>query len=339
MKKQFFTFATACLLATTGLNAQTADLVIKHGTVSPKIDGNPNDAVWSLIEPVAIEKNYQSEEPSVTAFFKMYYTDEYLYLLVDVTDDVHYPVWMTDDSKNNWQYDKLEVYFDVNDNLKDGQGPAHNGANVPPIAPGHAQLAPSFDETMYGGGVTLPSDVVYGCLDGQVYVAYDYKEGDENSYVVEYEFPLEAFINDRDEALSMEAFKALPQGMGFDITVVDNDNDGKGRKRKVWMSNENEAYVNMDGCGVVVFGDEELPAESGIKSLEWNDLTFFPNPVQQTLTVNGDFDQVVLFSLSGQQVRTAEGHSIQVADLADGLYIVKAYKNGVCQGVGKVTKE
>ena len=343
MKKQFLSLATACLLVAASASAQVeADLTIKHGTVAPTIDGDPSDAVWALIDPVPVEKQFTADpEASVTAFFKMFYTDEYLYLLVDVTDDVHYPVWKNpDDAKNNYLYDKVEVYFDVNDNLKDGGSPAHNGANNPPINPGHAQLAFDFDdEAQYGSGAVIPSDVVYNFLSDQVFVAYNYKAGDQNSYVIEYEFPLEAFINDRDEALNMEAFKALPQGMGFDLTVVDNDNDGQGRKRTVWMSADAEAYQSMDGCGVVVFGDEELPAGSGIGMLDADVVTCYPNPATTTLTVEGDFDTVLLYNLAGQQVKAATGTQVDVADLPTGLYVVKAYQDGACKGVAKVTKD
>ena len=343
MKKQFLSLATACLLVAASASAQVeADLTIKHGTVAPTIDGDPSDAVWALIDPVPVEKQFTTDpEASVTAFFKMFYTDDFLYLLVDVTDDVHYPLWKNpNDAKQNYLYDKVEVYFDVNDNLKDGGSPAHNGANTPPINPGHAQLAFDFDdEAQYGAGSIIPSDVVYNFLSDQVLVAYNYKTGDQNSYTIEYEFPLYAFINDRDEALSMEAFKALPQGMGFDLTVVDNDNDEQGRKRTVWMSADAEAYQSMDGCGVVVFGDEELPAGSGIGTLNADVITCYPNPVTETLMVNGEFDGITLTNLAGQQVKHVAGTQVDVADLSAGLYIVQAYKDGVCKGVAKITKE
>ncbi len=345
MKKQFLSLATALLVAASASAQVEANLTIKHGTTSALIDGDPSDAVWSLIEPVAIDKHFQQDpEASVTASFKMYYTDEYLYLLVEVQDDVHYPVWkaVNDGIEKPalHEYDKVEVYFDVKDILKDGNGPAHNGNNNPPIADGHAQLAPAFEDESQYGTQYLPHDAVYGFLNDQAMVAYNYMTGDQNSYCVEYEFPLAAFTKDNGNTyMDVNAFKALPEGMGFDITVVDNDNDEQGRKRTVWMSDEFEAYQNMDECGVVVFGDEELPAGSGIGTLNADVITCYPNPVTETLMVNGDFDGITLTNLAGQQVKQVAGTQVDVADLSAGLYIVQAYKDGVCKGVAKITKE
>lgn len=343
MKKQFLSLATALLVAASASAQVEANLTIKHGSnITMNIDGNADEAVWALIDPVPVEKHFlQDPEASVTAFFKMFYTDKYLYLLVDVTDDVHYPLWKNpDDVKQNYIYDKVEVYFDVKDVLKDGNGPAHNGKNNPPIADGHAQLAPAFDDEALYGTAYIPHDAVYGFLNDQVMFAYNYKNGDQNSYCVEYEFPLAAFTKDNGKTfMDVNAFKALPEGMGFDITIVDNDNDEQGRKRTVWMSDEFEAYQNMDDCGVVVFGDEELPAGSGIGTLNADVITCYPNPVTETLMVNGDFDGITLTNLAGQQVKQVAGTQVDVADLSAGLYIVQAYKDGVCKGVAKITKE
>lgn len=338
MKKLFFTLSAICVLFTANLSAQiNADLTIKKGW-NIDVDGKPDDAIWALIDPVAIERNFQLEEPSVTAFFKMFYTDEYLYLLVDVTDDVHYPLWQNpDDRKQEYLYDKIELYFDVNDVLKDGKGPSHNGANVPPIAAGHAQLAPAFQEDGYDQPL-IPSNVVYNFLNNQVFMAYSMK-ADNSSYTIEYEFPLEAFINDRGEELSETAFKALPNGMGFDITVVDNDNDSKSRKRKVWRSQTDEAYVNMDGCGVIMFGSEVI-SESSLNYTNTPSVQFYPNPAKECITIDGDFDKVVLTNIAGQQVKVSSNEkTINVNNLTSGIYILKIYENDVCKGISKLTKE
>ncbi len=339
MKKFTMGLLAMCCMGAPNLAAEvTADLVIKKGTPI-YVDGKADDPVWAAIEPVAIDRPFQTEEPSLTAYFKMYYTDESIGVLVDVDDDVHYPLWRNPaDKKQNYMYDKVEVYFDVNDVLKDGNSPAHNGKNDPPIAPGHAQLAFDFDdEGGYDQDRYMPSDVVYNFLDNQVYVAYSKKEN--GGYTIEYDFPMNAYINDKNQALDVEAFKALPNGMGFDITIVDNDNDGKGRKRMVWRSDKAEAYQNMDGCGVVVFSSEELPVGGGIHSASVPAVRFYPNPVKETLTVEGDFDTVVLVNLLGQQVKKSADRQMNVADLAAGVYVIKTYKDGACSGVSKITKE
>lgn len=158
--KKFLFVLLAVWVATTNLTAQVAsDVVIYKGTdIDP--NGKADDNIWKDITPVDITNVFNYEEPTVTSFFKMFYTDEYIYVLVDVTDDVHYPAWLANDVKNQWKYDKVEIYFDINDNLKDGQGPAYiDGV----MAPGHYQIAPALTEEGYGEPF-VTEGVLYGTM-------------------------------------------------------------------------------------------------------------------------------------------------------------------------------
>lgn len=247
--KKFLFVLLAVWVATTNLTAQVAsDVVIYKGTdIDP--NGKADDNIWKDITPVDITNVFNYEEPTVTSFFKMFYTDEYIYVLVDVTDDVHYPAWLADDVKNQWKYDKVEIYFDINDNLKDGQGPAYiDGV----MAPGHYQIAPALTEEGYGEPF-VTEGVLYGTMSDMATVCYDMKP-DGKGYVVECQIPIYAFVNDKGEELDVDKLTSLPQGMGFDVIIVDNDNDGKGRKRAVWKNiGPTEPYNNMDACGVITF--------------------------------------------------------------------------------------
>lgn len=267
MKKTIILMAIS-LFMLFGINAQTKQLTIKKGTNLSTIDGKGDDEQWQDVDPVAIDTPFGNENASVKAWFKMYYTDDYLYVYVDVTDDVHVPVWVgkadNEKVKDVHQfYDKVEIYFDVNDNLKDGNGPAYIGTEGGggTIAPGHYQFAPWFEEDGYDSPF-LMSGLLFGSMSDQAMVCYSLRE-DYSGYGVEFELPLKKFLNDKGEYLSKEAFENLPQGLGFDVTVVDNDADDLGRKRVVWCSSEQEAYYNMDGCGIVRFGQS-----SGIENLK-----------------------------------------------------------------------
>jgi hypothetical protein len=308
-----------------------SDLVIKRGTTLD-VNGKPDDAIWGKIAPVPITNRFNGEEPTVTAYFKMYYTDEFIYLLVDVTDDVHHPAWVAE-SKEHWIYDLVEVYFDVNDVLKDGNGPAYTNGYM---APGHYQLAPILEEGGYDAPY-FPENVLYGSLTNQVLIAYSLKP-DYKSYSIEYEFPMEAFINDRGESLGLNSFKSLPQGLGFDVVVVDNDNDGAGRKRAVWKNvGPEEPYVNMDNCGVVTFSDDLV---SSIDEVKIADISVYPNPVQEELIINATFDKAIFFNVAGQAVKTVEtSGKINAGSLSSGLYIVKTYENETLTGLAKVIKK
>ena len=97
--------------------------------------------------------------------------------------------------------------MDVNDVLNDGKSPAYVNGHMDK---GHFQMAPDMDDEYGYGYVTYPSGLLYGSLSEQVGVAYQLKS-DGTGYGIEFEFPLNAFTNDKDEALSIEAFQNLPQ--------------------------------------------------------------------------------------------------------------------------------
>jgi hypothetical protein len=333
MKRVLFIILVAMCVTNVWADVQ-ADLVIKKWS-NIDIDGKPDDAIWSLIDPVPITGKFNDENPTVTASFKMFYTDEFIYLLLDVEDDVHHPAWIAESSET-WMFDKVEVYFDVNDVLKDGNGPAYTNGYM---APGHYQMAPTFEEGSYEIPY-LPTGVLYGSLSSEVFVAYALK-ADNKSYTIEYEFPMAAFKNDRDENLDLNAFKGLPAGMGFDVVVIDNDNDGAGRKRAVWKNEgPDESYINMDGCGVIVFDDKGVGINGITKSTK-NEILLYPNPVSSELTIDGDFEKVIITNTVGQQVKKVadSNRSINVSDLTNGVYIIRVYQNGVCTVVGKIIKE
>lgn len=331
MKKTIFTLLA--VFASYGLFGQIqSDLVIKKGSdIEP--NGLEDDEIWSNIAPVTINNVFNYEDPTVESYFKMYYTDEYIYLLVSVNDDVHYPAWIAEDTKNEWQYDKVEVYFDVNNVLKDGKGPAYTDGYM---APGHYQMAPALKEDGYGIPYE-PTNVIYGSLSGLATVAYTLKE-DNSSYIMEYRFPMYAFVNELEDEMNVTKLQALPQGLGFDVMIVDNDNDGKGRKRAVWKHiGPTEPYTNMDNCGVVTFSDEVISAVNDIRVSE---LKVFPNPVMSKLTIEGEFDKVVLTNLAGQQIRVEETtNTINMSEVANGVYILRTYNNGVLNGLTKVIKQ
>lgn len=335
MKKLFFTIIVVFVTAFVAKAQIQGDLEIKKGIDIVNINGLEDDAVWAQIDPVQITNVFNYESPSVTAYFKMFYTNEYIYVLVDVTDDVHYPAWIAEDTRNEWLYDKVEVYFDVNDVLKDGNGPAYIDGYM---APGHYQMAPYLTEDGYGVPYE-PTNVIYGSLTGLVTVAYTLK-ADDAGYVMEYRFPMYGFVNDLDEEMSVEAFKALPQGMGFDVIITDNDNDGNGRKRAVWKNiGPTEPYNNMDNCGVVVFGNENI--SSLFNHSVANQLKTYPSPVKDQLNIEGNYNKVIFFNSLGQTAKVVEGslNVINVEDLSNGIYVLKAYEGGLLKGTSKIIKE
>ncbi|MBP1667927.1 MAG: Carbohydrate family 9 binding domain-like, partial [Bacteroidetes bacterium] len=222
--------------------AQKAQVDIYKTSASPLIDGIEEDA-WALVQPIFIDKNFILEIPTVTAYWKAMWKDSSMYLLFHVEDDDHYPSWEA--LGNQWEYDQIEVYFDVNDILNDGKGPAYSGS-------GHYQSAPLLAEDGYN--ILHTEYLSFTDAGGQ----YAYRLDGEN-YTYEYMIPFMNFMDQYGYVQFKEDF--IDKEIGFDVTVVDQDEDiTTGRQRKVWQNDGNpnpgeESWNNMDACGIIIFRD------------------------------------------------------------------------------------
>ena len=65
----------------------------------------------------------------------------------------------------------------------------------------------------------------------------------------------------------------------------------------------------------------------------------YPNPVVDLLTIEGDFDNVSIFNSLGQKVKSDSNSIVNMEDVVSGIYIVKTYKDGKCNGYTKVMKK
>jgi hypothetical protein len=211
-----------------------------HQGEFPLIDGNEDD-IWKNVQAYTLDKNYKTELPTVTAYWKGAWDDSCIYILVNVEDDNHYPAWKS--GGNSWEFDKVETYFDVNETLVDGNGPS-NGST------GHWQIAPILMEEGYNKENYTKEDHVH-----QISSYNSYGLLDQNCT-----YELKFLINDLIDknSISLDAASISVRIIGFDVTVVDQDqNNTTNRNRKVWISDGNnggdEAWNNMDRSGKIVF--------------------------------------------------------------------------------------
>jgi hypothetical protein len=207
---------------------------------APLIDGI-EDKVWQEVPGIALEKKFQYEMPTVKAYWRGMWDDSCLYVLVNVEDDDHHPAWEPHDSML-WRWDLVELYFDINDILEDGYGPAKSFS-------GHYQCATGFSQ--YGYDHENFSDLGdYCCIDSY----YAYKLYGQN-YVYEWRIPLKSFFD--KNAFRLDVGKIPEKVIGFDVTVVDQDEGVTTiRQRKVWQNDgidTDESWNNMDRAGKVVF--------------------------------------------------------------------------------------
>lgn len=232
--KKIFTLLMI-LAFTTGLMAEKPRAVIMRAEAPAAIDGEI-DEMWDAIDQQNIDKPFQAETPTLGAsgetYWKALWDPTGIYILVVVNDDV----WVSGDV--DWQYDKLEVYFDANFLKEDGGGASDD--------PGHYQVAPNHAdmESLDGTPITWDNGIVWTYkLNG-------------NAYTAEFFVPW-TYLVDKDGI----AFDKTSE-LGFDITVIDNDVEGSGvdgRNRAVWANEGaiDESWVTLDDAGLITFDGAE----------------------------------------------------------------------------------
>jgi hypothetical protein len=256
MKKRFTTLLI-CAMITGGALAQLKPSAVVYevpeGSDLPVIDGEV-DAVWEYAPPNNLDKTVINEEPSLgplgATYWQALWSDEGIWVLLTVADDAFYPWYAPepDDPNNTWQYDKTELYFDVNDDLEDGGGPLTDwvgGGN------GHYQIEPAFTEGSDNG------TLMEATRPGHEGVQYAFNVNDPD-YIAEYFVPFN-ILTDRDGARIN-----LTQEVGFDVYIIDRDSEDGTFDNAVWANTGgadglSTSWNSMDDCGIITFDGAEEP--------------------------------------------------------------------------------
>ena len=206
MKRKIFTFFLSALFGS-ALWAQEVE--VKRATEDPVLDGLV-DAVWANASVNNINLPFTGETPSLgvsgETTWQALWSDDGIFVLVKVEDDIYSPLWAGSDAGYaNWMYDKPEIYFDVNAELADG-----GGAN-PAIGTnkGHLQISPDPSEDNIGDGIPVTRD------DGVISAFFV----PDPNYIVEYFVPFTKLIDKNGAVVD----KTAP--IGFDVCIITN---GKG---------------------------------------------------------------------------------------------------------------
>ncbi len=241
--KRKITLLFFCSLFAIGLMAQQRTALINKATVNPAIDGVV-DEVWaeaeaknnidraSLTDGVPVIPTL-GESGETT--WQGLWTFDGMYVLLRVTDDDFHPFYDVPGS-NSWEYDKPELYFDVNFELKDAGGPS--------TGMGHWQVAPEFvngstDGTLLTGGFNGTSGDI---IEWAVML-------DDPDYIVEYFIPFSGLLDADGTAVDFTG------EVGFDVTIIDRDEGDDGNRPAVWtnIGTVESSWVNMDESGIITF--------------------------------------------------------------------------------------
>jgi len=226
------------------------EAVIKKTTVKPVIDG-AFDEVWATTDSLAIDRPYETAngaptlgEPGET-WWKALWDEDGFYLIVNVTDDNYWPNYLHPGGGNAWEYDKPEIYFDVNYVLEDAAGPSSSGS-------GHHQMAPDMTAAKENGALNTEDNTRQHAFKVEA-----------PNYVAEYFVPWNS-LKDK-EGITVDKTGVV----GFDVTINDSDESNNTRRRAVWANDgpdATEAWSNMDECGKITF--EGAEAGTLVESVE-----------------------------------------------------------------------
>lgn len=199
------------------------------------IDGAIDNA-WNMFPEHQIERVNIDQTVSLGsgARYKAAWNDQYIYLLIIVPDDNYYSY--LEANVNSWEADRVEIFFDVNASLKDGNGVEETGT-------GHYQATMDDTNPIYSGGDENLKDLNQFSLLVE----------NDGYYVLEYAISFEALID--EQGIQLNPYER--RRIGFDIKIADLDEPGKGANEAFgavnWSNNINENWFNMDDAGILNF--------------------------------------------------------------------------------------
>lgn len=215
-----------------------------YKTKSPvKIDGKGEDAIWSSVNWYNMNYIWMGKTVDSSDYhgkFKLAWDSQYLYVLVEVTDDFLNPT-LENGIDNYWKGDYVEVFID-----EDKSGGIHK-FNHQAFAyhvstEGHAIDKSTSEETIF--------------LDNHVKVKRS-QEGNRHIW----EMAISLFNNQFDENASnnIPVDIVAQKRIGFSIAYGDNDGNNERENfmgsKKTHGINNDEGYINSDVFGSILFID------------------------------------------------------------------------------------
>jgi len=235
MKKKYIKISAIVIALLFGSHAmaQKSVEVAHKGDIEITLDGDVAD--WSDVTANTIDVIFQSEVPTLTdPIWKALWDDNGIWVMVETFDDLWFPSWISGDA--DYLSDKFELYFDTTDPRQDGGG-ASAGA-------GNWQKSYNYSEVAPGVLVTENDGVLHN----------DYYDG-EGYGAMEYFIPYSSIADNTGATID----PYITTTIGFDVTVIDCDAPFGGRNRMNWNNDGmvDEAWNNMDNCGIITFANAE----------------------------------------------------------------------------------
>ncbi len=227
---------------TTSVISKTAGDFIAYKAKSPvQIDGCSKDSIWSKLDWFDMNYVWMGDKVASEDYqgkFKLAWDSQFLYVLVEVTDDYLHPT-LEDGLENYWKGDYVEVFIDEDKSGGNHQF-NHQAFAYHVSTEGHAIDKSTTQETVF--------------FDDHIVVE---RTQDGNSHL--WELAIKLYDKQFDEnALDNEPVRIVNQKqIGFSIAYGDNDGNSSrenfmGSKMTHGLNND-EGYVNSNVFGSILF--------------------------------------------------------------------------------------
>lgn len=251
------------------------------------IDGVADEQAWVDAQRFDIKNNVGATciDSNFSGWFKILWAQKYLYLNINVTDNMKLPFITGSDLNMN---DGFELFFDGN-NLKTG-----------PYGLKDAYVQASYSPVQYKE---------YNNINTMLYAVAD----NETGYSVEVRYNLA----DLGMAPGTEG-----KEFGFDIYINDNDKDTiPGIDNQLtWQQNSIIGTLNKGLLGNMLL----VNTISGISTVNNLELSLYPNPVINYLNLTTDIEKftIRIFNNMGELViQNKDKKKLDVSKLKSGIYI------------------
>lgn len=81
-------------------------------------------------------------------------------------------------------------------------------------------------------------------------------------------------------------------------------------KQSLW------GYITVEGSA--------CESSTAVEGYENSVLNFYPNPVADVLTINGNSDLLIIYDMNGKEVLRSRASTIDVSQLKNGMYLIKS---------------
>ena len=216
------------------------DFVAKFTATPITVDGCIKDEAWANASWHSLNYPWMGSTPDAadyTGKFKLLWDANYLYVFVEVTDDVLNPT-LANGMENYWKGDYVEVFLD-----EDQSGGEHR----------YNHQAFAYHVSTEGHAIDLNTQQEAVFFDDHVTVA---REQDGNTYY--WELAIAVYNDQFDENSTSNTPETLAAQKTLGFSLAYGDNDGSNTRENFMGSreshgvNNDEGYVNADVFGSVL---------------------------------------------------------------------------------------